>query len=339
MWTVQGASIMRLGVLYEHPEWFEPLFAALDRHRLPYERVRADALRWDPRAAPSFNLLLNRMSPSAYLRGHAHAIRATEAYLAYVDAYGVPIVNGLGAYRLEISKAAQLDLLTRLGIRHPRTLIANTAADVLAAARVIGFPLLVKPNVGGSGAGIQRFDTLEALESSARHERLDLGLDGIVLVQEAVPARGGSITRIELLGGELLYAIRITPPAGLFNLCPADICRDDTQPESPTATDAGLCPTKPAMQIEATPVSLHVLHDALSVARAANLDVCGLEFVTSDRDGLPYFYDINALSNFVTDAPRIVGFDPFERFARFLESRLAAAALSQEATLPALELA
>ena len=40
------------------------------------------------------------------------------------------------------------------------------------------------------------------------------------------------------------------------------------------------------------------------------------------RDGRPSFYDVNALSNFVTDAPRIVGFDPFDRFVDYLESRL-----------------
>lgn len=311
---------MRLGVLYEHPEWFSPLFAALDRRAVPYERVAAHDLTWNPSERPGFTLLLNRMSPSAYLRGHAHAIRTTEAYLAYIKSHGMPIVNGLSTYRLEVSKAAQIDLLSRLGIRHPRTRIANTADGVLRVASEVGYPLVVKPNVGGSGAGIQRFDYDAQLEAAARESRLDLGLDGTVLVQQFVPARGGSITRLELLAGELLYAIRITPPAGLFNLCPADICQEES---GKAVIDAGACPTKPAMKIEAASVSLDVLRSALAIARTARLDVCGIEFMLDDRDGLPYFYDINALSNFVTDAPRIVGFDPFDRFARYLESRLA----------------
>jgi hypothetical protein len=41
-----------------------------------------------------------------------------------------------------------------------------------------------------------------------------------------------------------------------------------------------------------------------------------------DRDGRPFFYDVNALSNFVTDAPRIVGFDPFERLVDVIEGRV-----------------
>jgi hypothetical protein len=38
-----------------------------------------------------------------------------------------------------------------------------------------------------------------------------------------------------------------------------------------------------------------------------------------DRDGEHYFYDVNALSNFVADAPRVIGFDPFVRLADWLE--------------------
>jgi hypothetical protein len=41
------------------------------------------------------------------------------------------------------------------------------------------------------------------------------------------------------------------------------------------------------------------------------MDVGGVEYVVDARDGEAYFYDVNALSNFVANAPEIVGFDPF----------------------------
>src|SRR6188472_3734679 len=64
-----------IGVLYEHPEWFEPLFAELDRRGLPVSRIPAERVCFDPAAAASpYQLVFNRMSPSAYLRGHARAI-------------------------------------------------------------------------------------------------------------------------------------------------------------------------------------------------------------------------------------------------------------------------
>jgi glutathione synthase/RimK-type ligase-like ATP-grasp enzyme len=316
---------MTVAVLYEHPEWFRPLFAALERRGIDYAPVHAAAFRWDPANPPQFDLLVNRMSPSAPLRDHAQAVYASLHYIEFVEASHVPVVNGSRAFRLEISKAAQLALLHRLGVPYPRARVINDAAEAVAAAEGLRFPVVVKPNVGGSGAGIRRFESPTILRASAAEGRIDLGLDRTALVQEFVPARGGSITRIELLAGELLYAIRITPPAGFgFNLCPADICRDEDTPADGGIAVDGLCATKPAMAIESTTVPDDVLEQARAIARAAHLDVCGIEYVIDDRDGQPYIYDINALSNFVTDAPRIVGFDPFERFVEYLEVRLRA---------------
>ena len=46
------------------------------------------------------------------------------------------------------------------------------------------------------------------------------------------------------------------------------------------------------------------------IVRAAGIDVGGIEYIIDDRDGQIYYYDINALSNFVADAPRVVGLRP-----------------------------
>ena len=98
---------MTVAVLYEHPEWFRPLFATFDRRGIDYQHLNAASLRWDPADVPAFDLLVNRMSPSAYLRDHGHAIHAALHYLEFVAAAEVPVINGAEAFRLEISKAAQ----------------------------------------------------------------------------------------------------------------------------------------------------------------------------------------------------------------------------------------
>ena len=59
----------------------------------------------------------------------------------------------------------------------------------------------------------------------------------------------------------------------------------------------------------------------LAIARRTGLDVGGIEYLIDDRDGKPYVYDINALSNFVADGPRVIGFDPFERLVDYLARR------------------
>jgi RimK-like ATP-grasp domain len=288
-----------IGILYEHPQWFEPLFAELRRRGVPYEPIHAARHSFDPAAGDSgYSLVVNRMSPSAWTRGHAGAIFHSLHYLAWLEGIGANVLNGYAAYRLELSKAAQCALFASLGVRYPQTRVVNSQAAAVEAAADLRFPVLVKPNIGGSGAGIVSFASREELASA----ELVPGLDGTMLVQEHLPAEGDAIVRLEILDGELLYAIRILLLPGSFNLCPADYC------ELPGIADGVSGRGLPIERYEAPG---EIVEDAKRIVSAAGIDVGGVEYLIDARDGQPYFYDVNALSNFVANAPEIVGFDPF----------------------------
>ncbi len=306
-----------IAILYENEAWMAPLFAALEDARLPYRRLFAEDLVVDPAERPSDALLVNKVSPSAYLRGHPRSIEFARTVLAYYESHGVPVVNGSRPYDLELSKAKQLLLLERLELPHPRGRAANSAAAVVAASEGLRFPVIVKPNVGGSGALMRVFTDPDDLRANA--ESLDFGVDGTVVAQEYVAPAGDAITRLEILDGEPLYAIRIgIDPAAGFNLCPADIC----QVPDPSALDnCVIDAAKQQRSIERAEVPARVWRQGLAIASEAGLDVCGIEFLVDPRTGEHLCYDINALSNFVTDAPRIVGFDPHARFVRYLSRR------------------
>lgn len=318
-----------IGILYEHPEWFAPLFTELDRRGLSYSRIPAHEHSFDPfdHSAP-YSLVVNRVSPSSYLRNHTNAIFYAQQYLAHLEKIGVPVVNGSRAYALEISKAKQLALLSDMGVRHPRSKVVNHVRQLEAAAATLELPVIVKPNIGGSGALMRRFDTLDELRVAATEGELDgvFGLDYTAIVQEYHPPAGGSIVRVEALGGRFLYAIRIhnNPDEG-FNLCPADICQVEATPAA-QPDDFELCPVdtpaKKSLRIEVADPPSWMVDSVLQVFDAARIDVGGVEYLESERDGQFYVYDVNALSNFVTDAPNLVGFDPFERFVDYLEKRL-----------------
>ena len=217
-----------LAVYYEHPEWFRPLFAEMDRRSIQYLRIDAGCHVYDATAADrKYALFFNRMSASAYLRGNAQGIFFTRDYLAHLDRIGTRVINGCKAFSLEISKAAQLALLHSLGLATPRSRIVNCAIQAVPAAQEIGFPVIVKPNIGGRGAGIMRFDSAPALERAAAAGEIDFGIDNTALVQEFLPLRGGHITRVETLGGKFLYAIKVDTSGENFNLCPAEICRTE----------------------------------------------------------------------------------------------------------------
>ena len=310
-----------LAVYYEHPDWFRPLFAALDSRGINYVKLNASRHSFDPAAAGTeFSLLFNRMSASAYLRGNGQAIFFTQSYLAYIETTGVRVLNGSQAFALEISKARQLQLFDSLGLRFPKTRIVNCTDEIPAAAEEIGFPLLVKPNIGGRGAGMVRFDSIEQLGAAIDEAGLDLGIDQIALVQELIPARNGHITRVETLGGKFLYAIDIRTTGENFNLCPAEICQIEG-----VAAFLEDSPTKgPEVKLQVQPATPpRSLIDAVEkIVAVGGIDVGGVEYIIDERDGRAAFYDINALSNFVADAPRIVGFDPNVRLVDFLEQQL-----------------
>jgi hypothetical protein len=318
-------SAKPLAIYYEHPDWFRPLFAELDRRGTPYVKLQAGSHRWDPSEPSSpYGVVFNRMSPSAYLRGHGREIFATAEFLSHVEARGVRTVNGSAAWKTEISKADQLTLLRELGLPHPRARVISDPADAPAAAEGLRFPVVVKPNIGGSGAGIRRFDTLQGLRAVAREGTLDLGIDGVALVQEYIPAADGRIVRVEVLDGRYLYAIRIYSTGDQFNLCPADVCQRVDGAELERAACALDAPRN-GLRVEGYEPPAEVVQAVERIMTAAGIELGGVEYMIDARDGQLYYYDVNALSNFVADAPRIVGFDPFARLADWLEWELAAA--------------
>ena len=66
----------------------------------------------------------------------------------------------------------------------------------------------------------------------------------------------------------------------------------------------------------------HSAIDAVEkIAAVGGIDVGGVEYMVDDRDGRAVFYDINPLSNFVANAPRIIGFNPLTRLVDFLEQQ------------------
>ena len=301
---------MRIGILDEHPEWSKRLIGELEARGLEVERIDHAEHGFDPRERhPRWDVVVNRTSPSSHRRGHGRVLFYAEPLLAHLESLGVPVINPVGAWRFEKSKALQVGLFERLGVRYPRTVVVNGVAPLLRAARDVRFPALVKPNVGGSGALIERFETPADLE--ARAGELDFGPDGVVLLQEYVEPRDGAIVRIEVLEGRMLYAIRVVRRSDQFNLCPADLC------QVPASQALAACPvdSAPVLEITRHEPPREAIDQAIALTRAASIDVGGVEYLVGAADGRIYVYDVNATSNFVADAPRVLGFDPFPAFA------------------------
>jgi glutathione synthase/RimK-type ligase-like ATP-grasp enzyme len=311
-------------VLHEHPEWQKPLFAALTRRGVsfePFDVTQAAFSNVEPLRA---RLYFNQASPSAYLRGNTRAVPLALAYMRSLELLGARVLNGADVFALELSKSAQATLLRTHGIDCPRSITFNDPRALHAYAAEIRWPALLKPDQGGSGARIQMVDSLAHVEAIFSRDPGMWLPDNLFLLQEYLPhdpERG--ITRLEFLGGELLYAMRVVTH-GRFNLCPSPVCNPDDG-------GAGSCELpNEQTPISAPPVEFHpflevpkdAVETAQRIARAAQLDVGGIEYLET-VDGRRVFYDINANSNLRPSVADAFGFDPFERVVDFLAGQLA----------------
>src|SRR6266852_5373728 len=268
-----------IAIYYEHPDWFRPLFAELDRRGTAYLAIDAARHQYDPDDTQSeYALLFNRMSPSAYLRGHGQGIFYTLNYLEHLERSGVRVINNRAAFTFETSKALQLSLLASLGLPYPRARVINHPSLAVAAARSLRFPIVVKANIGGSGACVVLYESLDSLERAAEAGTIDLGIDQTALVQEFVPARGGHITRVETLGGKYLYGIKVFTTGESFNLCPADICQRSDGVELVRSA----CPIdapKTGLKVEGFTPPPAVIAACEKIMQTAQIDVGGIEYI------------------------------------------------------------
>lgn len=296
-----------LVILYEHPKWFEPLFAALERRGISFEAIRLSDHRFDPAVAEApAPVVLNRVAMSSFLREREHGIFYAEALLDHWARAGARVLNGAQVIAVDSSKARQLSLIAGLGYGVPETRVVHRREDLVAATEGVRWPLMVKANVGGSGAGIARYADEAGLARSIADRSVPESVDSVLLVQDYVPPRGGVITRVETLGGKFLYAIEVESGGDSFDLCPADACALERGPIRMRAVEP------PAELIEA----------AEKIARAVGLDVGGVEYLIDERDGVARFYDINALSNFVANPMDVLGWDPHDRLVDFLSAAI-----------------
>ena len=307
-----------LAVLYEHPAWQEPLFAALEARAVDYVRVDLKQAAYSSDDAPPARVVFNQASPSAYVRGHERAVPHALAFMRHLERLGCDVLNGSAAFSMELSKAAQVALCRSLAIDHPRSIVFN---DVEAAiASTPSWPRLLKPDLGGSGARIRVVESADELRRAFRDEAI-WAPDNLFLLQEYLPhdpAHG--IIRLEILGGELLYPMRVVTH-GRFNLCPSPVCNPDD--------GEGLCEValEPAAPVEFYPfpdVPAEAVEAAKAILRASSIDVGGVEYLETP-DGRRVFYDVNANSNLRPSVAAHFGVEPFERVVDFLVARIEAA--------------
>ncbi len=305
-----GLSLPTVHVLYENPAWLPPLVAGLTAEGFPVRLVEMVDGTLDPDAPPPEGIWLNRMSPSSHTRGHGNSVELTRETLAWLASWGRRVVNGAAAFELEMSKLRQHLALRRHGIDAPRTVLGVGAEGLVAAARTFDGPFITKHNRGGKGLGIALFRTADELAARLAEGSFDLGPDGKIVLQQYIEAPAPFITRVEIVGGRFLFAMRSATTDG-FELCPSDACQVPVPDVCPAAGGASKFSPSP-LTADDPLVAAYV-----RMCRAEGIEVAGIEFI-EDRAGRRYTYDINGTTNYSGVLGARIGIDGMREVARYL---------------------
>ena len=310
----------RIHVLHENPAWLPPLAEAFDRGRLPWTEWFLHEATFDLAAPPPEGVFYNRMSASSHTRDHRFSAELTAAVLAWLTRWGRAVINGPRALDLEISKVRQYAALERHGIAVPHTVLTAGRDQIMPAARrhFAAEPIILKPNRGGKGLGVQLFRDVDALAAYVDSPAYEPPVDGLQLLQEYVHAPRPVITRAEFVGGRFLYAVEVDTTQG-FELCPADAC----------AVGDAACPVGEApARFRVIPGIEPALRDKIERFLAASgIDIAGVEFIETPG-GRRLVYDVNTNTNYNPEAEAEAGIAGTSRsgpgaIAAFLGAQLA----------------
>lgn len=312
-------AISRIYVIHENDAWAEPLRTAFGELGLPYTEWFTAEGTLDLASVPPHGVFYNRMSASSHTRGHRYAAELTGGMLAWLESHGRLVINDGRALSLEISKIAQYAALACHGIRVPHTIAAVGRDAIIDAAKKMRRRFITKHNRAGKGLGVRLFDGSDALARHVDSDAFEDSIDGITLIQEYIEAPEPFITRVEFVGGQFLYAVRVDTSLG-FELCPADVCQID---------DAS-CPVGETAPATAAPrfriiddFSQPIVERYRGFLGDNGIGIAGIEFIT-DRNGELYTYDVNTNTNYNSDAEHEAGLFGMRAIASYLGSELRA---------------
>jgi hypothetical protein len=304
-----ATATVKVHVLHENPEWFAPLGAALDAAGVPHEQwLLGDGLL-DLDDPPPLGVFWSRLSASSHTREHPYAKDHARGVLGWLESHGRRVVNGRGALELEVSKVAQLTALRAAGFDVPRTLAVAGAADLPAAAEKLPVPFISKHNQGGKGLGVRLFSSHSEFDAYLESPEYQAPVDGITLLQEYLLASHPFITRVEIVGGEFVYAITADTARGGFELCPADACAVDAGPVE------GLFALREGFDHP-------IIGRYLDFARRHGVEIAGFEFIET-ADGRMVTYDVNTTTNYNAEVEAAAPRPALPEVAAFLGRLLA----------------
>ena len=309
-------------IIHENEEWLIPLRKALEKFDLQYEEWLLDDMTINIDQSPPNGIFFSRMSASNYTRNHLHSNQSSNIILTWLENHNRRVINGTNVLKIEFSKVLQQLLLKQSGFKTPKTIVAVGINKIKEAASNLNvYPMIIKPNQGGKGFGVKLINTINELDEMLEDNLINSSKDDTWLLQEKISTNEEFITRMEFIGGNFIYSLKVFSKNS-FELCPADACEVDLDQFCPVDEINDINNSQPSFFIDDDP-DKNLAKQLTIFLKKHQIEVAGVEFIRN-KDGVPIFYDINTNTNYNLNAEKQskVNKNGMEEIALFLKSEL-----------------
>ena len=309
-------------IIHENEEWLIPLRKALEKFDVQYEEWLLDDMTINIDQSPPNGIFFSRMSASNYTRNHLHSNQSSNIILTWLENHNRRVINGTNVLKIEFSKVLQQLLLKQSGFKTPKTIVAVGINKIKEAASNLNvYPMIIKPNQGGKGFGVKLINTINELDEMIEDNLINSSKDDTWLLQEKISTNEEFITRMEFIGGNFIYSLKVFSKNS-FELCPADACEVDLDQFCPVDEINDINNSQPSFFIDDDP-DKNLAKQLTIFLKKHQIEVAGVEFIRN-KDGVPIFYDINTNTNYNLNAEKQskVNKNGMEEIALFLKSEL-----------------
>ena len=309
-------------IIHENEEWLIPLRKALEKFDVQYEEWLLNDMTIKIDQSPPKGIFFSRMSASNYTRNHLHSNQSSNIILTWLENHNRRVINGTNVLKIEFSKVLQQLLLKQSGFKTPKTIVAVGINKIKEAASNLNvYPMIIKPNQGGKGFGVKLINTMNELDKMLEDNLINSSKDDTWLLQEKISTNEEFITRMEFIGGNFIYSLKVFSKNS-FELCPADACEVDLDQFCPVDEINDINNSQPSFFIDDDP-DKNLAEQLTIFLKKHQIEVAGVEFIRN-KDGVPIFYDINTNTNYNLNAEKQskVNKNGMEEIALFLKSEL-----------------
>lgn len=284
---------MSIGIFYESDEWSNNrLGECFDQLGVETEMIYTEVLEVDLNGSFPHSLYVNRVFPSAEMRGNVNSIEKMHHLLNHFKQFGIRVVNSYEAFQYDCSKWKTYLVLKEHGFLLPETVFFDGESGLSIEETSLRYPLVDKRDCGG-----RSFD-MHIIHKPENMFDFKKNMSRIHWVFQAFiePVKGYT-TRVEVVGGKIMTVLkRFMGKRGISSYSAGstyEVYED--------------CPSG-------------ILDDSIAALDILHIEMGSLDFI-EDEKGRAFLIDVNATSNFTPDYIPLLGFDPIEKMAEYVVNK------------------